>query len=337
MCDKSVIRVVALCCLLAVGCSEQVGQRSSSVSATGVCMEDRSGFNLNCTANDVRIATATNIRALDGTPLDSCIEGTTFSFIADFTVDLTAQERFDIGLYFATDGDPDGSGALNGTCGVNTISPFDPLTGLGSLNFVQLDGPPDTCGDINASHDPQVVTVQVDDVLCKAGAGGLLSLPNCTSWRQSGSNQTCDGIEDVFPGSPSKCNCDIGFTVGIEVRPPSAAIVKSFRALVRTVSTVTYDVVVNNTSDTQALSLATLVDSTYGDLFSNHDNVSNTTCTPAIIPVGGSFACSFNGTFAGPTETDTIVGTLDDGAGTVLNETSNTVNVAVACQAASEP
>jgi hypothetical protein len=58
---------------------------------------------LTCTANDVRVASAGNIRDTLGNPLTQCTSGTTFSFIADFTVVLGAQTRYDIGLYFATD------------------------------------------------------------------------------------------------------------------------------------------------------------------------------------------------------------------------------------------
>jgi hypothetical protein len=39
---------------------------------------------LTCTANDVRIASAENIRDLKGNPLGQCSNGRVFSFIADF-------------------------------------------------------------------------------------------------------------------------------------------------------------------------------------------------------------------------------------------------------------
>ncbi len=329
---------IAIALALLTACQSASGEdhAAQAITAGASCMEDvwkahGNTQELGCTANDVGIASATNIRALDGTPLDSCIEGTTFSFVADFNVNLTAQARFDVGMYFDTAGDPEADGALTGTCGVNTIAPFDPLTGLGSPTFVQLDGAPDTCGDIDGSHNPQIVTVQVNDVVCKAGAGGLLSLPNCTSWRQSGSNETCDEVTDAFPGSPSKCNCDQGFTVGIAVRPPTAAVVKSFVSLL--CSDVRYSVTVNNTSDTQVLSLTQLVDSSFGDLFAVHDSVLATTCAATAIPVGGSASCTFDAHFCSGSDTDTATATLDDGAGTVLTPASNSVTVTVGASA----
>jgi hypothetical protein len=321
--------VAVLALAVAGGCDEQRSTVEQSVATTGVCMEDAAGFALNCTANDVRIAEATAITTVDGAPLDSCIEGTTFSFRATFLVDRSGGgSNFDIGLYFGTAGQ---GNARNGTCGVNVITPFDPLTGLGSTNFVQLDGAGDTCGDIDAAHDPQVVVVQVDDVLCKAGADGKLSLPACTSWRQSGSNGLCDGVEDAFPGSPSKCNCNDAFTVDIEVRPPSAAATKAFVELL--CSEVRYSYTAVNTSDTQALTLTSLVDSAFGDLFAAHDDVLATTCAPVLIPVGGSSTCTFDARFCGGSHSNSITGTLDDGAGTVLTTVTNTVTVTAAATA----
>lgn len=321
-------RLIALSVLLAACSRETTTTTNHEIGTTGACMEDAAGFELNCTANDVRVAEAFEITTVDGQPLDSCIEGTVFSFRAKFRVDLTAQTRFDVGMYFGTAGQ---GNARNGTCGVNVISPFDPLTGLGSFNFVQLDGAPDTCGDIDAAHDPQIVAVQIDDVLCTPGADGKLSLPACTSWRQSGANGLCDGTEDAFPGSPSKCNCNDAFTVDIQVRPPEAAVTKTFVALL--CSTVRYGVTVQNDSLTQTLTLGALVDSTYGDLFSVHDDVLATTCAPAVLAVGASTSCTFDAQFCGGSETDTITATLDDGSGTVIDRTSNTVTVNVQASA----
>jgi len=305
--------------LAAANCMQDVWQAHGNTQALG------------CTANDVRIASASNIRGLDGMPLTSCLEGEVFSFIADFTVNLTAQARYDVGMYFATDGDPNTNGALTGTCGVNTITPVTPPSVLGSPNYVQLDGSPDVCGDIDASHNPQIVTVQINDVVCEAGAGGKLSLPNCTSWRQAGSNEVCDDVSDAFPGSPSKCNCDVGFTVPITVRPPAASVTKSL--VTHLCSTDRRQVVVRNDSVTQTLNLTQLVDSTFGDLFTVHDNVIATTCAPTVLAVGASSTCSFDATFCGSTETDTVTATFAPGQGAAFDRTSNTLSVSVTATA----
>lgn len=443
-----------------VACNSSAHENGSvqNVVSSATCMQDvwqqhGNTQSLGCTANDVSIASATNIRSLDGSPLAQCVKGQMFSFIADFHVNLTAQTRYDIGLYFATDGDANHDGALTGTCGVNVIRPKDPITGLGSTSFVQLDGSPDTCGDIDGGHNPQVVTVEVDNVLCQdSDADGKLNLPNCTSWRQPGSNGVCQSANDAFPGSPSKCNCDVGFNIPLLVEngalavtktasplslpepggeftfsvtatntasftaltiericddrygtiagsgcpagtlgtvnstdctvpqalapggifacsfkgnllandpttdtdtvtasghdvnggpvsasasaqvaitdiPPTAVVIKSFSALV--CSTVRYSVEVKNTSQTDALALSQLIDSSFGDILTVHDSVIATTCATTSIPVGASSTCTFDAQFCGGTDTDTVTATLDDGEGNVIKPPSNTLTVNV--------
>src|ERR671930_2465227 len=64
------------------------------------CMQDVAGFNLNCTANDIRIASVSNITVLD----DGCaFPGDTVTFNADLEVLLTAEARYDVGIYISTD------------------------------------------------------------------------------------------------------------------------------------------------------------------------------------------------------------------------------------------
>lgn len=444
--------------VLACSSAETNHQTAQAIASGATCMQDvwqqhGNTQTLGCTANDVSIASATNIRALDGSPLAQCVKGQTFSFIADFNVSLTAQGRFDIGLYFATDGDANHDGALTGTCGANIIRPKDPLSGLGSIDFIQLDGAPDTCGDIDGAHNPQIVTVEVDNVLCQdSDADGKLNLPNCTSWRQPGSNEVCQSSNDAFPGSPSKCNCDAGFNVPLLVEngalavtktasplslpepggeftftvtaqntasftaltiekicddrygtvagsgcpagtlgtvnstdctipqvlapgvtyvcefkanliandptsdtdtvtasgtdanggpvsasasaqvaitdvPPTAIVLKSFGSLL--CSTVRYTVEVKNTSPTDALTLAQLIDSSFGDVMTVHDGVLATTCAPTSIPVGANSTCTFDAQFCGGTDTDTVTATLDDGEGNTIKPPSNTLTVNV--------
>ncbi len=310
---------------------EEVVAVKSQTLSTPSCMQDswqQHGNTqvLGCSANDVRVASAGNIRDVNGQPLTSCIAGTYFSFVADFTVNLTAQTRYDLGLYFAVDGDSNHDGALTGACDVSVVNAQN------SPNFVQLDSAPDVCGDIDAAHNPQIVTVQVDNVLCQDNdASGTLDLPNCTSWRQSGSNEICLGAGDAYPGAPSKCNCDIGFDVPIAVAPPQAAVTKSFVALL--CSTARFGVLVKNDSLTSTLTLTQLVDSNFGDLMSVHDSVQTTTCVSSSLPAGGTYACTFDALFCGGSETDTVTATLTDGLGASIERASNTLVVSVSASA----
>jgi len=53
----------------------------------------------------------------------------------------------------------------------------------------------DTCGDIDAVHSPLAgVSFGTMTVACSDLDGdGKLEISSCTSWRQPGKNETCDG------------------------------------------------------------------------------------------------------------------------------------------------
>jgi hypothetical protein len=185
---------------------------------------------LNCSANDVRVASVSGITDLSGNPLTTCIEGSTFSFIANFEVVTTANAtnaggRDNIGLYFQTD--PTKPDALVGSCVDNIISPAHPCNGgTGTCGVTQpafyqeFDPSPDNCGDTSSSVNPDIlIRIVVNNFLCQAPVGSsTLVLPNCTSWQTPGSSSLCQSSAPVFPyptppaatpGSPSKCNCGI--------------------------------------------------------------------------------------------------------------------------------
>lgn len=205
-------------------------------SAQGNCVQDEyqaagNSQKLNCTANDVRVAKAINVRGLDGTPLTTCNAGSNFSFIADFLVQTTAKStRSNIGLYFATAAGQ--TTALTGQCSDNIIPPNDPLNTCsaltsggvlcGSTHYDELDDSPDNCGD-SSSTDPtvclnannqvvsctdssvaatfpstQIVTVEVDNMACPA-AGEQVTLPNCTSWQIPGKTILCQASPHFYP------------------------------------------------------------------------------------------------------------------------------------------
>ena len=201
--------------------------------AVNGCMQDVAGFGLNCTANDIQIAGVTSLTILD----DGCaFPGDTVTFSADFEVLLTAQARHDIGLWFDTAGDPEGDGAITGTCTVGTPAyapdpPWLDLDGTGDtfLDTNVVSNIQDTCGDIDDMHNPLFPSMTIT-AQCVAGPDGNLSLPNCTSWKQPGDNDLCTGplpeadiggpgldSSGVPPGAPSKCRCDEAFTVPIRV------------------------------------------------------------------------------------------------------------------------
>ena len=189
---------------------------SADVLLGQACMQDVAGFGLNCTANDIQIANATNITILD----DGCAEpGDTVTFTADFQVLLTAQARHDIGIWFAEDGDPNGDGALSGQCAAATpaYAPDPPWLDLDGTSDDPDGLIQDTCGDIDSSHNPLFPSLTLTVTCVDDDGNGQLDLPNCTSWRQPGANELCISPLQAFPGAPSKCRCDTGFGVDIPV------------------------------------------------------------------------------------------------------------------------
>ncbi|OZG72944.1 hypothetical protein BTA51_13365 [Hahella sp. CCB-MM4] len=311
------------------------------------CMEETAGFSVQCSANDIQIAgVATNP---DGTPQleildDGCAyQGDTVEFTATFELVSSAKERHDIGIYFVSDGDPQQDGAVTGACNISTL-PYqpdppwldldgtnDPFPGTNTPSGVQ-----DTCGDIDKpDHNPLYPTVTLTAVCIDPDADGKLNLPYCTSWRQAGANELCTTPTDAFPGSPSKCKCDDGFNVPIDV--PAAELLVSKSAsptqLTEPGGNVTFSVSVTNVGidPNNSVSLNTLMDSIYGDItMAGHDGITSTTCSvPQTIPAddrnpGGidTYSCQFTVAVTGnanDVETDVVTATGVDSNGNNLS------------------
>jgi hypothetical protein len=228
-----------------------IAAQLASAATTDLCIQDNwadhgNTQNLTCTANDVRIAEVTNICVGDCCQKDgcqpSCIKDQNVTFTADFKVELTAKERYDIGLYIGSQSSTVNSkGVLTGTCNDFIITPSEetcknpPCDSSNTTIFTQLDSitqPTDTCGDIQSNtktstlYNPQLLNLTVT-TLCEGDESGHLKLPNCTSWRTSGQNDICTGTAEAYPGSPSKCNCQPAYTIDILTMLPSISVTKA--------------------------------------------------------------------------------------------------------------
>jgi len=331
--------------VLAVGGLLLAAQPASATNPeTGIgCIQDvwaahGNSQNLTCTANDVRVAEVTNISISAGGTCDSsgcsCDPGTNggnVTFSADYKILLTAQTRYDIGLYFATDGDSNGDGALTGQCSVFIITPGEEN---GTI-FTNLDASPDICGEIINNtkttnlNNPQILRLNNVTVPCVAGPDGNLKLPNCTSWRTSGQNDTCLGPDDAYPGAPSKCNCQPGFTIGIRVEHPTISVTKTAdpTSLPEPGGDVTYTVHVTNNGSSATVTLTALTEDDTND--GTVDFTFNSTSTPTLASIcgtttlapGASTDCTFTRTVSG-SEGDVItdkacVSGTDSNGGTV--------------------
>src|SRR5438445_5858831 len=96
--------VLVLLALAIVAVPAFAGNICSTVS--GNCLQSEyckvQKQTLGCTANDVRVAKVINTRNKDGSPISSCVGGTSFTFIADFLVTTSSTaSRSNVGLYFS--------------------------------------------------------------------------------------------------------------------------------------------------------------------------------------------------------------------------------------------
>jgi hypothetical protein len=315
-----------LLCVVAVGGILLTAQPASAQTCIQeVWQAHGNNQRLTCTAQDVTLSSATNINILTGGFCDpvtgecKCFAGGTVTFTADFQMDLTADTRFDVGFYIATDGDPNNDGAITGQCTATASL----TTNTPARNFINLDAqsqPGDVCGDItgpfNTAHNPLFVTTRISTQCPLTGEN--LPLDFATTWRQPGSNQVCDGTgtspatNDVFPGSPSKCNVGT-LVLPIEPVPVDVTLAKDYFGppVPETGGDATYTVTITNPT-ALPITLTQLTDDKYGDITTVHGvpdqpfSVEATTCVPdgnpatcevggVIAAGGGSCSCTFTG------------------------------------------
>ena len=219
---------------------------AGAIITGGGCVDDVSGTKNNCTANDV-----TFVVVGLGIQDDGCVSpsDTVSIFLGGVLRNSSAQTRYDVGLYIATDGDPNGDGAKSGVCardslhpvgtmGVSTCgtgaldlsrtrddyAPFDGLADNGP--YLNTDG--DACGDLfSTGHSgcdedgdgnwddtvvrfTQALTFPCDDT----DSNGFVEIPTCATWGQQidevgGANAMCDSEAEVVPGTKAKCRCEI--------------------------------------------------------------------------------------------------------------------------------
>jgi hypothetical protein len=265
----------------------------------------------------VTLSAASNVKIISGGDCDQatgvcrCFAGQQFTFTAQFSMTLTTQARYDVGFYIATDGDPNHDGAISGQCS-ETVS----LVGNTS-NFKNIDTGQDVCGDIDAAHNPLLVTSNQITMTCPA-EGQQVVVPFCTTWRQPGSNETCDEPSDAFPGSPSKCNCG-NLPINIFAAPVEFHVEKTAvpDKVAETGGSVAYTVTVTNDSKVADLTLTKLSDDKYGVITQTHAagggflEVTATTCSvPQTLAPQGIYTCSFTGTVPSGNTGDTLTDTV---------------------------
>lgn len=154
-----------------------------------------------CTAEDVRIA------SISPEIQDVCLTaGDVASAVFTVQIVTNATDRYDIGVFVATDG---GSALSGNSCYHDflqpaTDGPWDFVT-----TFRNTDG--DVCADTRSTDTDAYYTFQQEiQILCvdANGDGVVDPFSTCTSWDNNASSPCLD-VTDAVPGTSSKCRCEM--------------------------------------------------------------------------------------------------------------------------------
>lgn len=178
------------------------------------CAADRSGSDLNCTANDLLVS---NIRLAAGSSA-TCFSGQTTTVDLIVNVTFGGPDRYDVGIFFPANDFSAGVNqqktSANGgptACSVKTL-PVPPAVGA----FENLNG--NACGDGGNTITSQDTTLQTVTLPCRVapGSGGNLSIPYVVTYTQS-AGATCNGPDDAVAGTRAKCNAPSGANASVPV------------------------------------------------------------------------------------------------------------------------
>ncbi len=181
----------------------------AQAQTTGQCVDEASGRRNNCTANDVSL---TRYEVLSGP--SSCVPGSTVDVTLMAVLDsTTAQQRYDIGLFVGLGGENAKTATGANSCYRDFLSPnsqtgpWDLTGGFGPFRELETGNRADACGDIQANVT-NFRQLQPLSLLCEDEDGnGYLDVSTCVTWDNQSVNDTCEGVLDTVPSTPSKCNC----------------------------------------------------------------------------------------------------------------------------------
>lgn len=202
----------------------------ASVASGQTCIDDVTGRNNNCTANDVSLTVLNAVSVADG--CTSAVD--TAQLFFQTRLEPGSPDRYDIGIFIALDG----GDAFTGTCFQGALTPIaippanDPVSGSGPYADIEnpAGGPfTDVCGDIIGGQVtfynlPSAVTVNCTDT----DADGFLDVGTCVSWDNQ-DRINCPTLDDAVPGTPAKCNCERSpvALAGVPLGVPNLGITKS--------------------------------------------------------------------------------------------------------------
>lgn len=200
--------------VLVAGCATQIGNVTPMVLPMTICPTNLGS----CVSNDV-VALPVKAIALNDDRCDSLDDTILLQLTIQFST--TASERYDVGLYIATDGKPlvPLSNASSQNCVGLTpqVGQGDPNSSLADCDtdlFLNLDpnghsdtpATPDTCGDLLQSAGPVNLTVIVL-VSCATVdvVNSVLVVPSVRVWEQNKNHKiSCQTLAQA--GTGSKCD-----------------------------------------------------------------------------------------------------------------------------------
>ncbi len=291
---------LALLIVLSLGVVPAIAQEDT-------CIDDVTGRTNNCTASDVRLGTFYNIESI------TCNPGDPVTLYLRAEALAGAKERYDIGMFVATDGGDARTGAcyqdylqppLAGSGDYDPGGPFPAPPGGPFYNAELDEDPDDACGDleqgVHTYHDLAPDTGIVVPCIDTDG-DGYLNVGACISWDSQKVN-TCLDVDDAVPGTKAKCRCE-SLTVGnVFVSPGEIQVTKSASPdnVNEPGGEVTFTFTVQNRSEV-GITLSGLYDSDFEDL----TLFPGSTCTlpQFLAPYGqpdDSYDCSLTAYIGGP-------------------------------------
>ena len=221
------LALVAFCLAAALVSPAAAGEQGGAASCAG----DQAGIALNCTAEDVRVASVDLLSVIDG----CSAVGDTATAEMSLNLEVNAAQRYDIGVYIATDG----GDARNGVCFKEYLP--TPLVGAPALGDILSGYGPywsggadaDVCGDAEQNDitvDPvRRLLSTSSDAAAPAGVtldcrdsddDGFLDFDYCSGWRNN-TKFTCTGLATAgIVQTAAKCKCD---TINIGIPVPNAS------------------------------------------------------------------------------------------------------------------
>lgn len=180
-----------------------------------MCPADRLATDLNCTANDVEVA---SVDVLNG--VTTCVAGDPVSLHLQANIHANSQRRYNVGIFMAQDGK---TGLLTSANGGSAVcSTFGlPIQTSPPSPFADLDG--NVCGDFDNSvlpsqAPPYPLDLGTVTVTCTPDASGYLDIPTVVTWMTNANTAGCAAPPAAYFVPEGKSKCEAGISQRIQVQ-----------------------------------------------------------------------------------------------------------------------